>query len=171
MTRAGELLIVGFEGKEAPPDLVARIAAGRVGGVILFARNLGTPDEIAALTAALQAATPADAPPLIVSVDQEGGRVQRVKAPLTVWPAMARVAAVGDVAYTEAVGRAIGLEVAALGFNVDYAPVLDVHTNPTNPIIGDRAFGTEPGAAAAQALAFWRGLESAGVRGCGKHFP
>lgn len=171
MTRAGELLIVGFEGKEAPPELVARIAGGRVGGVILFARNLGTPDEIAALTATLQSATPADAPPLIVSVDQEGGRVQRVKAPLTVWPAMARVAAVGDLAYTEAVGRAIGLEVAALGFNVDYAPVLDVHTNPDNPIIGDRAFGTEPEAAATQALAFFRGLESAGVRGCGKHFP
>ncbi len=171
MTRAGELLIVGFEGKEAPPELLSRIGAGRVGGVILFARNLGTPDEIAALTAALQAATPADAPPLIVSVDQEGGRVQRVKAPLTVWPAMARVAAVGDPAYTEAVGRAIGLEVAALGFNVDYAPVLDVHTNADNPIIGDRAFGTEPQAAAGQALAFWRGLESAGVRGCGKHYP
>ena len=97
--------------------------------------------------------------------------MQRVKAPLTVWPAMARVAAVGDLGYTEAVGRAMGLEIAALGFNVDYAPVLDVHTNPANPIIGDRAFGTDARAAAAQALAFWRGLESAGVRGCGKHFP
>jgi beta-N-acetylhexosaminidase len=84
---------------------------------------------------------------------------------------MARVAAVGDLGYTEAVGRAVGLEIAALGFNVDYAPVLDVHTNPANPIIGDRAFGSEPGPTAAQALAFWRGLESAGVRGCGKHFP
>lgn len=171
MTRAGELLIVGFEGKEAPPELLARIGAGRVGGVILFARNLGSLDEIVALTQALKGATPADAPPLIVSVDQEGGRVQRVKAPFTLWPAMARVAAVGDLGYTEAVGRAVGLEVAALGFNVDYAPVLDVHTNADNPIIGDRAFGTEPAAAVAQALAFWRGLESAGVRGCGKHYP
>ena len=69
--------------------------------------------------------------------------MQRIKAPLTVWPAMARVAAVGDLAYTEAVGRAMALEVAALGFNVDYAPVLDVHTNADNPIIGDRAFGTD----------------------------
>src|SRR5262245_8830381 len=116
MARAGELLIVGFEGKTAPGDLVARIAAGRVGGVVLFARNLGTPDEVAALTAALQAATPPGAPPLLVSVDQEGGRVQRIKAPLTVWPPMARVAAVGDLEYTEAVGRAVGAEVAALGF-------------------------------------------------------
>jgi beta-N-acetylhexosaminidase len=171
MARAGELLIVGFEGKTAPDDLLARIADGRLAGVVLFARNLGTPDEIAALTRALHAATPAAAPPLLVSLDQEGGRVQRIKQPLTLWPPMARVAAVGDPAYTEAVGRAMGREVAALGFNVDWAPVLDVHTNPQNPIIGDRAFGSEPRAAAAQALAFWRGLESAGVRGCGKHFP
>lgn len=171
MARAGELLVVGFEGKTAPPDLVERIAAGRLGGVVLFARNLGTPDEIAALTRALHAAAPADGPPLLVSVDQEGGRVQRIKQPLTLWPPMARVARVGDAAYTEAVGRAVGLEIAALGFNVDWAPVLDVHTNPHNPIIGDRAFGSDASVAAAQALAFWRGLESAGVRGCGKHFP
>jgi beta-N-acetylhexosaminidase len=171
MSRAGELLIVGFEGKQAPDDLLARIGEGRVGGVVLFARNLGSPDEIAALTRALAAAVPSGAPPLLISVDQEGGRVQRVKAPLTVWPPMARVAALGDVAYTEAVGRAMGLEIAALGFNVDWAPVLDVHTNPANPIIGDRAFGVEPRAAIAHALAWWRGLESAGVRGCGKHYP
>jgi beta-N-acetylhexosaminidase len=171
MAQAGELLIVGFEGKTAPPELLARIGAGRLGGVVLFARNLGTPDEIAALTRSLVDATPVGAPPIVISVDQEGGRVQRVKAPLTVWPAMARVAAVGDVAYTEAVGKAIGLELLALGFNVDWAPVLDVHTNPANPIIGDRAFGSHPQAAAAHALAFLCGLESAGVRGCGKHFP
>jgi beta-N-acetylhexosaminidase len=169
--RGGELLLFGFEGKTAPPELTERIAAGRAMGVILFARNLGTPDEIAALTRALHEAAPADGPPVVVSLDQEGGRVQRVKAPLTVWPAMARVAAVGDLAFTEAVGRAMGLEIAALGFNVDYAPVLDVHTNAANPIIGDRAFGTDARAATGQALAFWRGLESAGVRGCGKHFP
>jgi beta-N-acetylhexosaminidase len=171
MAKPGELLIVGFEGPRAPDELVARIAGGRLAGVILFARNLGTPDEIVALTRALHAATPKDAPPIVVSVDQEGGRVQRIKSPLTVWPAMARVAAVADLGYTEAVGRALGLEIAALGFNVDWAPVLDVHTNPDNPVIGDRAFGSEPRVAAAQALAFLRGLESAGVRGCGKHFP
>jgi beta-N-acetylhexosaminidase len=171
MDRAGELIIFGFEGKAAPDELLARIADGRVAGVVLFARNLGTPDEIVALTRSLHAAVPQDAPPLIVSLDQEGGRVQRVKAPLTVWPAMARVAAVGDLAYTEAVGQALGSEIAALGFNVDYAPVLDVHTNPQNPIIGDRAFGSDAATVAAQALAFWRGLEAAGVRGCGKHYP
>jgi beta-N-acetylhexosaminidase len=171
MAHAGELIIFGFEGKTAPPELLARIADGRAAGVILFARNLGTPDEIVALTGALQAATPTGAPPILVTLDQEGGRVQRIKQPLPIWPPMARVAAQVDTVYTEAVGAAMGRELAAFGFNVDWAPVLDVHTNPANPIIGDRAFGSEPRAAAEQALAFWRGLESAGVRGCGKHFP
>jgi beta-N-acetylhexosaminidase len=171
MDRAGELIIFGFEGKTAPPALLARIADGRAAGVVLFARNLGTPDEIVALTRSLHAAVPPGAPPLLVSVDQEGGRVQRIKAPLTVWPAMARVAAVADLAYTEAVGQALGREILALGFNVDYAPVLDVHTNPANPIIGDRAFGSDVAMATEQALAFWRGLEAAGVRGCAKHYP
>jgi beta-N-acetylhexosaminidase len=169
--RGGQLIIFGFEGTTAPPELLARIADGRAAGVILFARNLGTPDEIVALTRALHDAAPGGGPPILVSVDQEGGRVQRIKQPLTEWPPMARVAALDDLAYTEAVGRAVGLEIGALGFNVDYAPVLDVHTNPANPIIGDRAFGTDPASAAQHALAFWRGLESAGVRGCGKHFP
>jgi beta-N-acetylhexosaminidase len=168
---AGELFIVGFEDKRAPDETVRQIAAGAVGGVILFARNLGTPDEIDALTRALHAAVPADAPPLIVAIDQEGGRVQRIREPVTRWPPMARVGARGDEALGESVGRAIGAEVAAFGFNLDFAPVLDVHSNPANPIIGDRAFSTEPAAAARQALAFWRGLESSGVRGCGKHFP
>ena len=166
----GELLIVGFEGTRAPAELLARISAGRVGGVILFARNLGTVDEIAALTRALQAAAP-PGPPLMVAIDQEGGRVQRVKAPLPHWPPMARLGVLDDEALSQAVGRAMGEEVRALGFNVDFAPVLDVHTNPENPIIGDRAFGTEPAHAARHALAFWRGLEAAGVRGCGKHYP
>ena len=168
---AGSLLIVGFEGKVAPPDLLQRIGARRVGGVVLFARNLGTLEEICALTSALQAAVPAGDPPLWISIDQEGGRVQRIRAPLSVWPPMQQVGSQADEAFSRAVGAAVGAELAPLGFNVDYAPVLDVHTNPDNPIIGDRAFRAEPVAAATHAIAFWRGLESAGVRGCGKHFP
>jgi len=168
---AGSLLIVGFEGKDAPPELLARIRDGRVGGVVLFARNLGTLDEIAALTRSLHDAVPAGEPPILVSIDQEGGRVQRIRAPLSVWPPMARLGARGDERLTHDVGRALGAELLALGFNVDYAPVLDVHTNPANPVIGDRAFGEEVERATTHALAFWRGLEESGVRGCGKHFP
>lgn len=174
----GSLLIVGFEGQRAPADLLARLAAGRLGGIILFARNLAAAADgsgvdlaqVQALVASLRAAAPAGAPPPILSVDQEGGRVQRLRAPLSVWPPMARLAGRG-AALAQEVGQALGRELQALGFNLDYAPVLDVHTNPQNPIIGDRAFGTTAAEVAQQALAFLRGLESAGVRGCGKHFP
>jgi beta-N-acetylhexosaminidase len=107
----------------------------------------------------------------VVSVDQEGGLVQRLRRPLTEWPDMLSVGSAGDPGRTEAVGRALGAELAALGIAWDLAPVLDVHTNPANPVIGNRAFGRTPQAVIEQALAFWRGLRAAGVLGCGKHFP
>jgi beta-N-acetylhexosaminidase len=167
---AGQLISVGFEGTAAPPDLLARIAASEVGGVMLFRPNIVDPAQLAALVGALRAAAPEDAP-LLVSIDQEGGNVQRLRAPATVWPPMLAVGAAGDLARTAAVGRALGEELAAVGVGWNFAPVLDVHTNPGNPVIGDRAFGTTPENASAHALAFWRGLRGAGLVGCGKHFP
>jgi len=185
---AGGLLFVGFEGKTAPPSLLARIAAGRVGGVILFARNLGAPGEVAALTAALRAAAPAGQP-LLVGVDQEGGRVQRLRAPLAVWPPMQQVAAHGDEALTRQLGRALGEDLASLGFNLDFAPVLDVVSSEgscrgaaqigrsgeaavtKNSVIGDRSFGPDPSLVARHGLALAAGLLEAGVLPCGKHFP
>jgi len=161
---------VGFEGPQAPARLQARIARSEVGGVMLFRPNIESPAQVAALVQALRRASPANAP-LMVSVDQEGGRVQRLRSPLTVWPDMARVAAAGDVQRTRAVGRALGAELAALGISWNFAPVLDVHTNPQNPVIGNRSFGTRADVATDHALAFWRGLHDAGVLACGKHFP
>jgi beta-N-acetylhexosaminidase len=166
----GQLISVGFDGHAAPEDLLRRVADGEVGGVMLFRPNIANPGQVAALVAALRRAAPADRP-LIVSVDQEGGLVQRLRAPLTEWPDMLSVGAAGDEARTQQVGRALGEELAALGIGWNFAPVLDVHTNPENPVIGNRAFATTPDAVAAQALAFWRGLRAAGVAGCGKHFP
>jgi len=172
----GQLLWVGFHGTEAPVDLYRRIAAGEVGAVVLFKRNLLQVDEgtdlavVAGLVDALHAA----GDHLLVAVDQEGGRVQRVRAPATVWPPMLQFdAAPGDAGLTLArrVGAAMGAELAALGFDIDFAPVLDVHTNPANPIIGDRAFSVEPERAAALALALADGLGDSSVLACGKHFP
>jgi len=166
----GQLLSVGFEGTVAPAELLARIAASQVGGVMLFRPNIVDPPQVASLVASLRAAAPPDAP-LLVSIDQEGGLVQRVRAPATVWPPMLAVGDARDLVRTTAVGRAIGEELAALGIGWNFAPVLDVHTNSANPVIGNRAFGTTPEAVTAQALAFWRGLRAAGLVGCGKHFP
>jgi beta-N-acetylhexosaminidase len=167
----GQLLSVGFDGPEAPDELLRRIADSDVGGVMLFRPNIASPAQVAALVTRLREASPAGAPALLVSVDQEGGLVQRLRAPLTEWPDMLSVGGADDATLTERVGRAVGDELAALGIGWDFAPVLDVHTNPANPVIGNRAFGTTPEAVATQALAFWRGLRAAGLVGCGKHFP
>jgi beta-N-acetylhexosaminidase len=175
--QVGQLLWIGFEGLEPSPELLRRIGDGEVGAAVIFRRNIADIPQLHALNRALHAAAPADAP-LLVAVDQEGGRVQRVRNPAPHWPPMlrlderARTHGAGDAtAVAERVGRAMGEELAALGFDVDFAPVLDVHTNPANPIIGDRAFATTPDLVARLAGAYARGLAHAGVLSCGKHFP
>ncbi len=166
----GQLLGVGFEGSSAPAELLGRISRSEVGAVMLFRPNIESPGQVAALVRDLRLAAPEDGP-IIVAVDQEGGLVQRLRSPLTEWPDMLSVGMADEEARTEAVGRALGDELGALGIGWNFAPVLDVHTNPANPVIGTRAFGTTPQAVATHALAFWRGLRAAGVLGCGKHFP
>jgi beta-N-acetylhexosaminidase len=183
----GQLLWVGFQGTVAPSTLRARIEAGTVGATILFKRNLVIArsdggqvpvettdlDALVALNRDLHRSAP-DGTPALVAVDQEGGLVQRVRAPATMWPSMMAhdgLPAGEDERVAEQVGRAMGDELRALGFDVDFAPVLDVHTNPANPIIGERAFGRDAASAARRALAFARGLDAAGVIACGKHFP
>jgi beta-N-acetylhexosaminidase len=166
----GQLLCVGFEGTAAPAELLARVARSQVGSVMLFRPNIEAPLQVAELVTSLRKAPPASAP-LAVAVDQEGGAVQRLRAPLTEWPDMMSVAAADDPERTFAVGRALGQELALLGINWNFAPVLDVNTNPANPVIGRRAFGTDVTTVVTHALAFWRGLRSTGVLGCGKHFP
>ena len=166
----GQLLFAGFAGGELPDDLSALIGAGRVGGVVLFARNIASPAQLRALVAALHDRAPADAP-LCVSIDQEGGRVQRLRAPWTEWPPMRRLGERGSPADSEALGRALGRELADLRIDLDFAPVVDVDTNPANPVIGDRSFSRDPGEVARHAVAFTQGLQSQGVAACAKHFP
>lgn len=178
--RVGQLLWVGFDGHELPTDLRRRITEGHVGAAILFSRNVASVEQTRALVATLHDAAPPSGPPLLVAVDQEGGSVQRIREPATVWPAMMSLgeraatspqAADAAEALAARVGEALGLELAALGFDVDFAPVLDVHTNPANPVIGRRAFATSPEQVARLAGAFARGLDRAGLLACGKHFP
>jgi beta-N-acetylhexosaminidase len=168
--RAGELIVGGFTGTSAPAEVLSRIVAGHLGGAILFARNVVDPGQVLALNQQLAAASPAGRP-LLIAVDQEGGRVARIRAPATVWPAMRQVGDRDDLQLTRAVGQALGSELAALGFNLDFAPVMDVFTNPDNKVIGDRAFGSTPDRVIAHGLAFAEGLGAAGVIACAKHFP
>ena len=109
--------------------------------------------------------------PAWVSVDQEGGRVARLKAPFTEWPPMATLGRSGDVQLAERFARALATELRAVGITLDFAPVLDVHTNPKNPIIGDRALAERAEDVARSGSAIVRALQAEGVAACGKHFP
>lgn len=167
-------LVVGFDGKHPPPELATLVSAGHIAGFCLFARNFDSSDELRELVRELTALFPQHLPP-ILAIDQEGGPVQRLKPPKTpevaVVPAMGELAATTDAAGFEALGTAMGADLRAFGLNVDFAPVLDVDTNPANPVIGKRAFGPTPEAVIRNALAFARGLTAAGIVPCAKHFP
>jgi beta-N-acetylhexosaminidase len=168
---AGQVLVAGFPGTEAPEELLRACKRGELGGILLFKRNLGQMHEVAALVARFVEKAPHDSP-LLVAVDQEGGRVARLAAPILRLPPMLKLAALDDLALTERAGGMLGRQLAALGFSMDFAPVLDVNTNSANPVIGDRAFGNDPASVIAHGLAFAQGLEApGGVLACGKHFP
>lgn len=166
----GQLLFAGFQGTELPRGLAELLAQGRIGGVILFARNIGDPAEVRALTAALHAAAPPEAP-VLLAIDQEGGRVQRLRKPWTEWPPMRQIGERDEVETTAAVAAAIARELADLGIGLDFAPCVDVDTNPDNPVIGDRSFSRDPARVGRHAAAFITAMQAAGVAACAKHFP
>ncbi|MFC7879284.1 glycoside hydrolase family 3 N-terminal domain-containing protein [Isoptericola sp. NPDC057391] len=160
------VLLPGFTGT-TPPDWLLDAARDGLAGVVLFAHN--TPDL--ATTAALAARLHDAAPDLIVATDEEGGDVSRLEAATgSSLPGAAALGAVDDARLTGAAGEALGRLLAAAGVDLDLAPVLDVDT-PGNPVIGVRAFGTDPEAVARHGVAFARGLQRGGVGTCAKHFP
>ena len=166
---AGRLAIVGFTGHDVPGDLRRLAADFDLGGVIYFARNVAEPRQVAELSR--QVADLRRDWPIWISVDQEGGRVARLKSPFTEWPPAITLGRSGDEQLAERFGSALAAELLAVGIDLDYVPVLDVHTNPANPVIGDRALSQQAQDVARLGAAVIRGLQNAGVAGCGKHFP
>jgi len=163
------LLCVGFHGL-TPSDEVLELIRRGVSGVILFSRNVESAEQVAALSAALKRAA---GRPLLVAIDQEGGRVARLRAPqgFTELPPMRAIGAVGDDRLAFEVGALLGRELRAVGIDQDYAPVVDVDTNPANPVIGDRSFSADPAVAGRLGAALALGLQAEGVAACAKHFP
>src|SRR5947207_10093134 len=165
----GELLIAGFHGHQVPVELKSLAREFGLGGIILFDRNIVEPEQVAELS--IEAGELASDVPLWVSVDQEGGRVARLKAPFTEWPPMATLGRSGDVRLAERFARALAAELKSVGITLDYAPVLDIHTNPKNPVIGDRALAEKATEVARLGAAIVRTLQAEGIAACGKHFP
>ena len=167
--RAAGLLCVGFHGTSPSPEVLELVRRG-VHGVVLFARNVVDAEQVARLVAALKRAA---GRPLLVAVDQEGGRVARLRAPqgFTELPPMRALGEAGDEELAREVGRLVGRELRAVGIDQDYAPVVDVDTNAANPVIGDRALSRDPRTVARLGAAIAAGLQDAGVAACAKHFP
>jgi len=167
----GQLLMVGIPGPEV--DEVARelVRDYQVGGIILFARNLKNPEQVWQLTRDLQQeAQEAGSPPLLIALDQEGGPVQRLKAPFTLIPAARELGLTATPEEVEDLARRVGRELALVGVNMNLAPVLDVPRSPVCPQ-WHRAYSSDPKQAARYALAAIRGYLSGGVIPVAKHFP
>ncbi len=171
---AGQKLLWSFEGRgDLPPALRAAIQNGQVGGVTLSRRqNIENPAQVYELTTRLQqAAAAAGQPPLLVGADQEGGQLNAIAGGTTLFPGNMALGATGSEALAYQVGKAVGDELAAMGVNVAYAPVCDVNSNPENPVIGTRAYGSLPDLVGRLAAAQVEGLQAAGVAATAKHFP
>ena len=166
----GQILVGGFDGPQVPARFEAALRDGRRGGAILFKRNVPDLDTTLQVCEGLRAAAPAELPPFI-GVDQEGGRVTRLPAPFLALPPMRQLGELGDLDLIRRAARAVATELAAVGFTLDFAPVLDVDSNPDNPVIGDRAFGRDPRTVMRCGVAFLQGLQDKNVLACGKHFP
>ena len=168
--RAGQRLILGFHGTSVPPELRAMLREWSPAGFVLFSRNVEEPAQVLELNRELESLIPDSMPPLL-TVDQEGGRVQRVREGVTLWPPMRWVGNCADLSTTAAHARALADEVHAMGFNLNWAPVADVDSNPANPVIGDRSFGRDPEAVARHVQVWIQHCQDRGVMACAKHFP
>lgn len=163
----GRLVMVDIPGQSLDAETAAFLREQKIRSVCLFRKNLGTEDEVRALVGDLIAVL---GPEALIGIDQEGGAVVRATF-LPQPPSAMALGASGDAARAEAVGAAVARGLKSLGINWNFAPVLDVNNNPSNPVIGERSFSNDPVEVSRLAAAWMRGSLSAGVACCVKHFP
>lgn len=165
-------LMIAFDGRDLPAHVAEWIAQRPVAGVTLFLhRNASSAAQMRTLTDALQAAAGPTDRPLLIATDQEGGQLIGLGEDTTPFAGAMALGATADEDLAERVARATGRELRALGVNVNYAPVCDLATNPGNPVLGIRSFGSDPEDVGRLAAATVRGLQAEGVAATAKHFP
>ncbi len=159
--------MLGFQGGSLPRELTEYLAQG-LAGVVLYQRNFASAQDLLKLTAAIREAS---GRPVLIGIDQEGGTRFALGGPFTAWPSAAELGKLGDALSVERVANAMARELRAVGCNLNFAPMLDLHANPDSPVTTDRSFGNDPILVAQLGVAFDRGLRSGGVLSCAKHFP
>ncbi len=169
--KIGQLLFVGFTGTILTDEAKELIEQYKVGGIILFAHNLKNPSQTLELINDLKATNEKNHLPLFIGVDQEGGRVSRLPGELTKLPSNSKIAEVNDPLLSFEIGTVLGQQLNAFGFNLNFAPVLDVNSNPNNPVIGDRSFGSDPKIVSRLGIETMKGMQLQQVIPVIKHFP
>lgn len=169
----GPLITMGIQGKTLSDDEKKFIVSNQIGGVVLFTRNFDNPKQFHELCHdihSLRLKMP-DKTPLFLSVDMEGGRVQRFKEPFTVWPPLRKLGDLDNPTLSFLFSQRMGQELRAFGINLNFAPCADIFSNPKNTVIGDRSLGSDPEHVAKHVSAIVRGYIKSDVIACVKHFP
>lgn len=169
--KVGQLVLVGLEGTAMDETSRKLVKDHHVGGFILFKDNIESVEQSVKLLNDLKEANTANPVPLWLSIDEEGGRVTRFPEEYVKLPSSGKVGSKGDLALTKRVGGLIAQKVAGLGLNMVFAPVLDIHSNPNNPVIGDRSFGTTAETVTKHGIASMKAIQEKGVVPVVKHFP
>lgn len=169
----GQHLIIGISGQSLTSEEKKFIVENNIGGVVLFARNVSEPKQVHALCREIQSLRHqmADKAPLFIGIDMEGGRVARLKSPFTVWPPLRTLGDLDNSTVSFHFSNKMGLELNAVGINLDFAPCVDIFSNPKNTVIGDRSISQDPELVAKHASALVRGYIKSNIISCAKHFP
>lgn len=169
----GQLILIGIQGKALTADEKKFIVTNNISGVTLFGRNYENPKQLHDLCSEIQSLRfqMANKSPLFIGIDMEGGRVHRLKEPFTQWPAIQKLGQLDNPTLTFHFAQKMGLELKSFGINLDYAPCVDIFSNPENKVIGDRSIGSDPELVGKHASALVRGYIKSDVIPCVKHFP
>ncbi|WP_251034816.1 beta-N-acetylhexosaminidase [Paenibacillus polymyxa] len=169
--KIGQMILAGVQGTTLDDQAKQMITDQKVGGIIFYANNVSTLEGTAKFVQSIKEANRSNPVPIFMSVDQEGGKVSRMPETVESIPSSRKVGETKDSALAETMGELLARQVQLAGFNVDFAPVLDVNSNPKNPVIGDRSFGSSAELVSRMGIAEMKGLRSEGIIPVVKHFP
>ena len=169
--KIGQLLIVGIEGEEMGEMDIENIHENKVGGFILFGRNISNQDQLLNLINSLKHESSSEKVPLFISVDEEGGRVSRLSGIFTAQNKPKALGRINNPELSYKYGEILGMKLNQFGFNMNFSPVLDIDSNPKNPVIGDRAYGNSPDLVKEHGVELMNGIKRENIIPVGKHFP